>query len=86
VLGDPDTGEVADLVARADRLAVRALHAFNGWQYLRGATLAYASFNTVRLAAERVGVPSDVPPSALRRAQVAPGPVDGPRPFDPIRG
>jgi hypothetical protein len=86
VLDDPDAGDVADLVDRADRLAVRAQRAFGSWQYLDAVTQAYASYNAVRLAAERVGVRADAPVAVRSAARIAPLPVDVPRPVDPIRG
>jgi hypothetical protein len=85
VLDDPDAGDVADVVARADRLAVRAQRAFGAWQYLDAVTQAYASYNVVRLAADRVGVRAGAPIAALPD-RTGPPPVAMPRPIDRIRG
>jgi hypothetical protein len=87
ILDDPDAGEVAGLVARAERLAMRARGAFDRWAYLDAVSTAYASYNALRLAADRVGVRADeAAVEALTTQDARPAPIDVPKPVDPIRG
>ncbi|MDX6591662.1 MAG: hypothetical protein QOJ13_858 [Gaiellales bacterium] len=75
-------GEVRDAITRANGLADAARTHFHAWRYLDGVTAALASYDELRAAAVRIGVPIEKPGSRLMR--VAPGtPFE--HPVDPIR-
>jgi hypothetical protein len=74
--------EVRGAIGRANGLADAARAQFHAWRYLDGVTAALASYDELRAAAVRIGVPVEQPAMRLMRAAPA-TPFD--HPVDPIR-